>query len=136
MKKLFGVLVAAVMLAGGLVAFAMSPASAACPYTGCAATYTTIIAPDRVERGSRARICVRVTTDGNATPKGRVTLAVIRSRGGFRYTDNKAYDAPRTCFRTPRLRKLGRYVISAKFDRKPGSGFRDSDNRDVFRVVR
>ena len=34
------------------------------------------------------------------------------------------------------LRQLGEYVVNAKFDRKAGSAFRDSDNRTSFRVVR
>ena len=137
MKKLFGALVAAVMMAAGLVTFAMSPASAACPYSGCVPTSTTIIGPGQVEKGSRARICVRVdAASGNADPKGQVSINVVRSNGGFRFVDSKEYSGGRECFRTPVLEKIGKYVIEAKFDKKPGSRWLDSDNRDSFRVVR
>ena len=136
MKKLLGALVAAVMMAAGLVTFAMSPANAACPYSGCVPTYTHINAPSPVEKGSRNRICVRVTTDGNGTPKGQVSINVVRSNGGFRFVDSKEYTGDRECFRTPVLEKIGKYVVEAKFDRKPGSRWQDSDNRESFRVVR
>ena len=81
MKKLLGAVTSAVMLSAGMVAFAASPASADCPYTGCIPTSTQIDAPDEVERGDSARICVRVRTDGNGQPKGQVTLTVRRAKG-------------------------------------------------------
>lgn len=136
MKKTFVGLFSAALMGAGLVGVSAGPADAACPYTGCVDTYTRIFAPDTVERGHTARICTKVTTGGNGRPKGRVTLGVQRSRGGFHFTDTKPYEAPRTCFTTPKLGKLGKYVINMRFDRRPGSGFKDSDQTDGFRVVR
>ena len=136
MKKMMIGLFSATLMGAGLVGVSTAPAQAACPYTGCVDTFTRVSAPDTVERGERARICAKVTTGGNGRPKGRVTLDVQRSRGGFHFIDTKTYDAPRTCFSTPKLRKLGKYVINMRFDRRPGSGFKDSDQTDEFRVVR
>lgn len=135
MKKMISALFAAVMMAGGLVAFAASPASAACPYGGCIATSTFIDAPEEVEKGDTAKICVRVGTDGNGTAKGTVTVTVVRGKGDFKFTDSKKYNDRRECFTTPKLTMKGNYVIKARFDKKPGSRWKDSDNRDEFQVV-
>ena len=114
------------------------PASAAdCPaYSGCPLTYTLIKAPATVERGERARIKVKVGSDGNFAPQGRVTLVVVRAMGGFKWEDNKKYRGKPVAFRTPTLTKRGKYVVKARFDAKPGSIAKDSDNRARFRVVR
>lgn len=136
MKKFLGAATSAVMLAGGAVALASSPAQAACPYSGCIATSTFIDAPDEVKRGNSAEICIRVGTDGNGQAKGTVTITVVRGKGGFEFTDSKKYNDRRECFETPALRQLGNYVIKARFDKKPGSRWKDSDNRDEFQVVR
>ena len=136
MKKFLGVVIAAVMLAGGLVTFAMSPASAACPYSGCVPTYTFIDNPNKVKRGQKAKICVRVGSDGNGRPVGSVSIRVVRSTGGFRYLDNKKYNDWKECFTTPKLKKRGKYVIRARFDRNPNSRWQDSGTVSNFRVVR
>lgn len=136
MTKFYSTLIAAVMMAAGLVAFGTSPANAACPYSGCIPTSTVINAPHRVHKGDRAKICIHVGTDGNGQPKGRVTITVVRGKGGFEFTDSKKYDDSKECFKTPKLRKKGNYIIKARFDKKPGSRWKDSDNRAEFRVVR
>lgn len=136
MTKLFSALIAAVMMAAGLVAFAASPASADCPYSGCVPTSTFIKAPKEVDKGDRAKICIHVGTDGNGQPKGTVSITVVRSKGDFRFVDSKTYNDWNECFKTPELRLRGNYVIKARFDKKPGSRWKDSDNRDEFQVVR
>lgn len=136
MKKLFAVMISAVMMAGALVALTMSPSNAACPYTGCVETFTSIDAPNKVKRGKGAIICGTVTTDGNGRPKGKLFLVVRRSKGDFKFTDVKKYNDREECFATPKLWKLGNYTIKMSFERKPGSGFKDSDATDEFRVVR
>lgn len=136
MKKLFAVMISALMMAGALVAFAVSPASAACPYTGCVETFTHIDAPDEVKRGNTATICGRVTTDGNGRPEGRLFLVVRRSKGDFKFTDTKKYNDRKECFETPKLTLRGNYTVKMSFERKPGSGYKDSDNATEFRVVR
>jgi hypothetical protein len=137
MKKIFAGLFVAVLLATGLVAVSGNAAQAReCPYTGCVQTNTQIDAPNRVRRGDNARICIHVGTDGNGQPKGQVTVTVVRGKGDFKYTDSKKYNDFKECFTTPDLKKLGNYVIKARFDSKPGSAYKDSDNRDEFEVVK
>lgn len=60
---------------------------------------------------------------------------MIRGNGGFRYVDTTKYPGHRVCFRTPRLRP-GEYTVKVVFDRKPGSVYKDSDNRTSLRVIR
>lgn len=136
MKKMMIGLFSATLMGAGLMGVSPAPAQAACPYTGCVDTFTKISAPDTVERGDKARICVRVTSGGQGRPKGRVTVAVRRSMGGFHFTDSKRYDDTRECFTTGPLNRRGKYVINMRFDRRAGSGFKDSDNTADFRVVR
>ena len=135
MKKYFAGLLATLMMVAGLVAFSGGNATAA-PYAGTVKTFTRIDAPNKVKRTHSARIGVRVTSDGNREPKGRVTITVTRSRSGYHFKDSVAYRGDKVYFRTTKLRKLGKYVVRVKFDRKPGSVFTDSDNTDSFKVVR
>ena len=136
MQKFIASLIAAFLMAAGLVAFSGTSATAACPYTGCIKTYTKIDAPAKVKRGNRAKIGVRITTAGNGTAKGRVTISVKRKTGGYHFVDSKKYTGDKVWFRTSKLQKRGKYIILATFDRKPESAFKDSDNTDAFRVVR
>ncbi len=137
MKKFLVGLIAALMVAAGFVAFSGTAANAkACPYGGCLPTYTFIDAPNKVVKNHRARICVRVGSQGNGAPKGKVTIRVVRSTGGYRFIDTKSYEGGNKCFTTTKLRKLGDYSVKAIFDRKPGSRWQDSDNFDEFQVVR
>ena len=135
MQKFFASLIAAVVMTAGLVAFSGGTATAA-PYTGTVPTSTRIDAPNTVKINRRATVGVKVTSNGNAEPKGRVTISVTRALGGYRFTDNRAYTGSRINFTTTKLRKLGKYIVRVKFDRKPGSVFMDSDNTDTFKVVR
>ena len=136
MKRLIIGATTAVLMGGGVVAVSAGTATAACPYTGCAPTYTNVFAPDTVERGSSARICVAVNTGGDGRPKGTVSIRVERSKGGYKFVDSKPYNDNRECFETGDINKLGKYVVRATFDRKPGSSFKDSDNATSFRVTR
>lgn len=137
MKKFIVGLLASFMVAAGLVGVTEASASAkACPYGGCLPTYTFITAPDKVVRHHRAHICVRVGSQGNGRPVGKVTLRVTRSNGGYKFLHTKRYPHHEVCFRTTKLHKKGDYVIKAVFDRKPGSRWKDSDNRESMRVVR
>ncbi|GAA1145516.1 hypothetical protein [Nocardioides aquiterrae] len=136
MKRMIIGLAATTLMGGGLVAVSAETAHAACPYTGCVDTFTRVSAPDTVKKGRTAKICVKVTTGGNGKPKGRVTVRVTRGVGGYHFVDSKPYDGGRECFRTTKLTKVGKYVVKANFDRKAGSGFKDSDQRTDFRVTR
>ena len=162
MKRIFAGLITVLMMAAGLGTFSASAASAAtappsaaaaapsaaaaaasaarrarCPYTGCIRTSTRISAPNRVARHRSARICVRVGTAGNGRPRGRVSVSVVRANGGFRWSNDRATSGRyRVCFGTPRLHRLGRYVVRARFDGNANSAYRDSRDRDTLRVVR
>ena len=138
MKKIFAALFVTIMMAAGLVGATGSGASAApdCPYTGCVRTSTHVGAPDKVKKGSRAEICMKVTSDGNGRPQGQATVRVVRGNGGYKFIDSKSYDGQKTCFRTTKLKKTGKYVVKAIFDREPGSSYKDSDNRTTFKVTK
>jgi hypothetical protein len=136
MKRTIVGITAATLMSGGMVAASAGTAQADCPYTGCVPTYTNVFAPDTVAKGNKATICVAVSTGGDGRPKGRVSIRVERSTGGYKFVDSKPYNDNRECFTTTKLKKLGKYVVRATFDRKPGSGFRDSDNATDFRVTR
>jgi hypothetical protein len=136
MRKILGALLAALMLAASLVAFAGSPAQAACPYTGCIATNTKVNAPGVVMKGHSARITVKVFAAGNASPKGRVTLKVQRRAGGFTFVDSKNYSGGKISFNTGRLWIKGKYIATAIFKKKAGSRWNSSSDTDTFRVNR
>lgn len=137
MKQLFAGLITVLMMAAGLVTLSAATASAACPYTGCVQTSTRISAPNRVVKNRKARICARVGTAGNGRPRGRVSVSLVRAGGGYRWSNDRATGGRyRVCFSTPRLRKLGRYVVRARYDARADSAYRDSRDRDSLRVVR
>jgi hypothetical protein len=136
MKRLIVGLLAAVLTAAGLTGISAGSATAACPYTGCVPTSTRVTVPNApIQVGGKARICVKVATAGNGRPHGRVSIAVTRNRGGFRYTDTKGYHG-RTCFTTPELNKRGKYTVRGSFEAFASSVFGDSDNKVPFRVVK
>jgi hypothetical protein len=61
----------------------------------------------------------------------------VRANGGFRWSNDRATSGRyRVCFGTPRLHRLGRYVVRARFDGRANSAYRDSRDRDTLRVVR
>ena len=131
--------VVALALAASSGLVVRSPASAApCdnPYTSGFASHPHINAPSPVERGERARIVVRVATDGNVEPTGRVVLTVVRSSGGFSWKQAKKYQGGKLRFRTPALKRAGKYVVAARFDADPAPCVHDSDARESFRVTR
>ncbi|MFC6286340.1 hypothetical protein ACFP3Q_17925 [Nocardioides sp. GCM10027113] len=136
MQKIASLLIAAVMVATGLVVATTSPASAGrdC-YGGLKDTYTTIEAPATVKRWRKARITVTVSSDSNGTPKGKVLLRVRRQEAGFFWGDVKRLTNGNVRFRTPRLKKTGDYTVIARFERKAGSCWKDSDGVAEFTVV-
>ncbi len=135
MQRMFAGLIVMLMMAAGLVGVSGSSANAACPYTGCIRTNTRVNADD-VEQHRRATIVVRVTTSSNRQPRGQVTVRVKRRHGGYFFLDSTIYRGGKVYVRTDRLHKPGKYIVKAIFDRKPGSPYRDSDNRTTFRVRR
>lgn len=136
MKRLMIGFATATLLGGGFAAVSAGTASAACPYTGCVPTNTTVTVPNApVAKGGTAKICVKVTTSGSGKAKGRVNIAVKKRSGGPVFADSKKYDG-KTCFRTGKLTKPGKYLARATFQASSKSPFGDSDNSTVFRVTK
>jgi hypothetical protein len=121
MKRLIIGLITTVLMGTGLVGVSAGAASAACPYTGCVDTHTSVTGPKKVTKGTAARFCVRVNTGGNGKPKGFVTLSIHRKKGHFGYTATKPFHGKR-CFGTPALTKGGYYRVRAHFEGKGAWG--------------
>lgn len=138
MQKFFAALAAALVMAAGLSVVTTTGAQAACPYSNCIDTSTKFTkVPNRVKRNQRATVCLKVTTAGNGTPKGKLNVKVSHARSGKRvYSDSKKYTGGKKCFKTSRLRNTGKHVVTADFKRKAGSAWRNSSSRATFKVRR
>lgn len=135
MKRLMIGLIATTLMALGLVGISESASSAACPsYTGCVPTRTYVSAKSPVAKHHKGKVCVAVWTAGSGKPKGRVTIAVFRSAGGFGWSMTKRYRGGKTCVTTPRLHKKGQYLARGTFYPYAISVFGPSRNVDTFRV--
>lgn len=131
MKKLIVGLFVAMLMGTGLVAFTSSSATAACPYTGCVDTTTHLRGPGHIEPRHRATFRVKVTTDGNATPKGTVRLTIRKP--GSSFSREHSLVGGKTTFRSKRLAR-GHYRVTAKYIPKPGSVFKRSSDSMGLRV--
>jgi hypothetical protein len=134
MKKTMTALMATLFASAGLVGFTGTAAEAG-PYTGTVDT-STVCKAQNVERGDNGRIAVRIVANGNAEPKGNVTVRVVKNVGDFRYINTKDYDGGVIIFKTPDLNKRGKYQVTCRFDRKANSVWKDSNNTDSFWVTR
>jgi multidrug efflux pump subunit AcrA (membrane-fusion protein) len=135
MKKLVAVFATAFLFTLGLVSVSEVPASAACPYSSCINTTTTVQGPGTIKRGHRARISVTVTAPGNVAPQGSVNLAVTRN-GRLVDTASLAYAGGTIKLVTSRLTRKGHYVATATFVPPPLSVFNGSSGTDGFKVKR
>lgn len=137
MKRLIIGLIAAVMMCAGLVGVSSTSANATCPYTGCVKTKTKVTVPNApVKKGHKAKVCVRVTTNGNGTPKGRVTATVVKkSDGALMWSRTKQYKGGKLCFTTPKLMKKGEYSARGVFAPYSSSVFGSSRGSTTFKVV-
>lgn len=134
MKKTMTALMATLFASAGLVGFSSTAAEAG-PYTGTVDT-STVCKAQNVERGDNGRIAVRIVADGNADPRGKVTVRVVKNVGDFRYINTKDYDGGVIIFKTQDLNKRGKYQVTCRFDRKFNSVWKDSNNTDSFWVTR
>ncbi len=131
MKKLIAAIAAAFMFTLGLVAISEAPATAACPYSACINTTTTVKAPGRVRKAPRAvPIKVSVTAPGNAVPTGNVTVTVTKN-GHMKYSSTQAYVGGTLTFVTQSLRK-GTYSVTAAFTPPTGSVYNPSSASTTF----
>ena len=136
MKKLIAAIFAAVLMTAGLVSFTSAPATAACPYTGCVRTDTEVSGPNVLNRGTKPRLTLTVTTNGNAKPRGWVRLVIRRNAGGFSTVRNVYYGGETKVVIGPELNKLGTYTVAARFTPADGSAFKPSFDRKNIRVKR
>lgn len=128
MSRLATLLLALVLAAAGLVGVA-GPAAAACPYAACIATTTKISAPNSVKQGAKVTVTVKVSVAGNAQPRGRVTVT-INGPGGYSFSDSVSYDGGRVSVTSSKLKKPGKYKISARFSPDPGTVWKASHDTD------
>src|SRR5690349_14923895 len=92
MKKFVTAIIMTALVGLGLVAVSSSPASAACPYTACINTTTTVKAPAQKRAPKSVPVRVTVTAPGNATPTGSVTVVVTKVQNGrVKYNSTLAY---------------------------------------------
>lgn len=109
MKKFLSGLIAALVMAAGLVAFSGQSAQAACgdQYTPCVATKTKPKAKP-VDSGKKPVVEVQVTANGNVKPIGVVVITVNGKKYEFNYKGGKL-DA-----KLPKL-KPGKYKVKVEF---------------------
>jgi hypothetical protein len=132
MKKLIAAIAAAFLLMLGLTAVTEAPASAACPYSACINTTTTVDAPRKVRAHRSVPLSVRVVAPGNATPTGTVTVTVTR-HGSAKYTSTQAYVGGTITFITQGFRH-GRYSVTAVFNPSANSVFNGSSDKTKVQV--
>jgi len=144
MKKLSIGVAASAMLASGLVAGASGPAQATeCDYNGCEPTVTKIIDKqgDRVtNKGTSPAFIVRTRVDGgDGTPNGRIRVTFTHLKSGQTkkgLTTTEAYEGGKEKIRPDgKLRKVGKWIVTAKF-RSPNGDFFGSADSTTMNVVR
>ena len=134
MKRLIVGLISALLMTAGLVGVSQVPASA-CPYTGCVPTTTRVTVPNApVARGTRAKVCVRVTTPGSGVPQGRVTATVL-GNNGWMWSATKKYRGGQICFTSRKIKRAGEYSARGIFSPFSSSPFGSSRGSKSFRVV-
>ena len=136
MPRLLALLLTALLAGLGLVAVSPVPAQAVCgSYVTCISTKTTISAPNSIEAGSKLTVKVKVTTRGEGRPEGTVTVTVAGG-DGYRKTVTKSYGGGSESFNFGKIKKPGKYKITAKFTTGPSSIWRDSKEADALKVTK
>lgn len=126
MKKLMLGLLVAFLMSTGLVAFSSTQASAACPYTGCFATTTSLQGPVNGPVTTKKRATFKVTVKGrgtNAKPRGTATVRVSGKRSFAQQVT-----VPASGVATFKLRKLvkGTYRVRVTYSPNGNSPFKGS----------
>ena len=129
MKKLLVGMVAAALMALGLVGGISSPAQAIeCPYTGCVATSTNASGPSTIKRGTRPTIDVRVSVvAGTGSPEGLIRIACTK-RSAVKAV-SYSYTGPKSVL-GPRLSGPATWTCTVKFR----SFFKYEASRDTLRI--
>ena len=106
MKKILSAIVMTALMGLGLVAVSSEPASAACPYTACVNTTTTVRAPAHKRAPRSVPIRVQVAAPGNVVPQGTVTVIVTKvSNGRVKYNSTLVYSGGSLQFTTQSLKR-------------------------------
>ena len=140
MKKYLAGLIAAFMLAAGLVTVSgelagATPAAAtrACKptkYVQCPATKTSASPSSKsIKKGKTATVAVTVKAPGNVKPKGTVTITI--KGPGVNKTIKVAYNGKSVKYTTPKLKKKGTYTVTIKFS---GTNAKDSTTKATIKV--
>lgn len=115
MKKYLSGLIAALMMAAGLVAFSGQSAQAACTpsqYTECpAVAVSTKGSTKTVKSGKKPKIVVQVKSQAGA-PKGTVTISIKGPKGTV--TKTVTVKNGKITYTGPKLKK-GTYKVTVKF---------------------
>ena len=114
------------------------PASAECDsYVPCEPTRTVVMGPERLIRPARPVVTVLVRLfAGPVKPIGKVTLTFKRAKGGFTWTRTFGCRGGQQTYRGPRLNRIGRYDVRARFTPKPNTIARASTDAYTLRVIR
>lgn len=137
MKKLIVLATSLLLAALGLVGVSGSAAQAKdCPYTGCFDTRTQIFGKSVWPPGSRPRMKVKVTTNGNAVPRGRIVMRVKKNDGSYWRQSSARYFGEPRFVRFPRVDGPGRYTLTAIFKAGDDRPFRSSRDSKSIRVER
>ena len=126
MKKLLSGMIAAFLMAAGLVAFSGQSAHAACvsgSYVPCVATTVKPTAPKMVKAGKPAKVKVAVSTRGNVKASGSATVAV-KGPGFSKTVKVKIVNGKVVTADLGKLVKPGKYKVTITF--KGNDGYRDS----------
>ncbi|WP_134739904.1 hypothetical protein [Nocardioides sp. 503] len=134
MKKLIVGLLASFLIASGLVAFTGSPSTAACPYTGCIATSSSITGPKSVKQNTAPKFKINVRANGNARPRGSVKVTV--KGPGVNNTRTTSFTGSPKSVKGPRLRKAGRYTVTMVFTPAKNSVWKGSRDSYKLKVVK
>ena len=126
MKKLIIGLLAAFLMSAGLVTVSSTSATAACPYTNCIATKTTLTGPKSITAGKSATFTATVDAVGsNAVPKGKFTFR-LTGPGGFKVTKVASVDADGKVKFTTKVNKAGKYKAAVSYTSPTNSVFKNS----------
>lgn len=119
MRKIQSLLVATVMLGGGLVA-SVAPATAAPGYPGSVPTNCSGKALNTPREGRPARVRLKVSTGGNGAARGRVTFQYVRksNRTVVREYRRSYFGPGRTKYRFDNL-PAGRYRVKVFVNTRP-----------------
>ncbi len=134
MKKILSAIIMTALMGLGLVAVSSEPASAACPYTACVNTTTTVKAPAKKRVPRSVPIRVSVAAPGNVVPQGTVTVVVTKvSNGRVKFNSTLPYSGGFLQFTMQSTRK-GIYSVVATFTANPSSVFNSSSASTTFKM--